>query len=206
MKSNLKNKILTRIYRHGRGWAFCASDFLNIAGRATIDSVLSRLSTENKIQKVITGIYSYPLQNKLSKNKVNDFYQVAQAIARKFGWRIIPDGNTALNYLGLSTQLVANALYYSDGPNKTYTIDNRILTFKHTAIKEINFRNSASSLIIQSFKAIGENNISQDLLQKIAVKYSLSHWKKIKKDTQKVTGWIYKHISDIVKEQEAKYG
>ena len=44
--------------------------------------------------------------------------QVANAIARKFNWRIQPTGDTALTYLGLSNQVNGNYTYLSDGPNK----------------------------------------------------------------------------------------
>ena len=45
-----------------------------------------------------------------------DIDQVATAMARKFRWRIQPGGAPALNYLGLSTQVPARAVYLSDGP------------------------------------------------------------------------------------------
>ncbi|MGI6085648.1 MAG: DUF6088 family protein [Acetivibrionales bacterium] len=57
---------------------------------------------------------------------------MAKAIARNYGWTIVPCGDTALNMLGLSTQVPAVWLYISDGPYKTYKADGMPLKFKHT--------------------------------------------------------------------------
>ena len=42
--------------------------------------------------------------------------EIAHAIARKNRWSIVPEGNTALNQLGLSTQVSAKWSYISSGP------------------------------------------------------------------------------------------
>ena len=41
------------------------------------------------------------------------------------------EGNTALNQLGLSTQVPADWTYISSGPYKEYTFGNVTLTFSH---------------------------------------------------------------------------
>jgi hypothetical protein len=51
-----------------------------------------------------------------------DIDQVARAIARKFRWRIQPSGTTAMNILGLSTQVPGRVVYLSDGPDRGYKI------------------------------------------------------------------------------------
>lgn len=195
---NIKQKILSKIYRNGRGWAFSAKDFLDIAKRSSADTILFRLYKENKIKKVITGIYSYPMISKFSKTEVYDFYKISKAIARKFCWRIIPDGNTALNYLGLSNQVVSKAIYLSDGPTREYNIENFNLNFKHISAKEFNLKDINSSIVFQALKTLGESNINEELLKKLADKYTLIQWQKIKKDTIKTTEWIRRYIVKIL--------
>jgi len=46
--------------------------------------------------------------------------RVAHALARKFGWTIQVSGNTALNILGLSTQVPIRYLYLSDGKSRSF--------------------------------------------------------------------------------------
>ena len=51
-----------------------------------------------------------------------DIDQVAQALSRKFNWRIQPTGNAALNQLGLFPQVPGSWVYLSDGPDREYEI------------------------------------------------------------------------------------
>ena len=116
MKKTSKNSALARIYGNGRGWAFSAKDFTAQIPRIDIDVALSSLVKENKIRRVLRGIYDYPIYSEiLKKNVAPDSRQVANSLARKFSWRIIPTGDTALNYLGLSTQLQSKYAFLSDG-------------------------------------------------------------------------------------------
>ena len=65
-----------------------------------------------------------------------DLDELASALARKSSWRIQPSENTALNQLGLSTQVPVQSVYLSDGPSKSYEIGKRQLTFKKRSLKE----------------------------------------------------------------------
>ncbi len=203
MSKSMKDKVISRIYGRGRGWAFSANDFLADFKRDDIDKAFSFLAQEQKIRRVIRGIYDYPIYSEILKKYVApDIEQVAYALARKFSWRIQPTGDTALNYLGLSTQVVGKSIYLSDGPSKKYDIDGQIIEFKNTVLKEAALKNPISALIVQALKAMGENNLSADFLNKLKDKYSLEEWRKIKSDTSNVTGWVYKNISNMVSELE----
>lgn len=103
---------------------FSKNDFLDLGGDDTIRKVLSRQETKGTIRRVLRDLYDYPRSSKLLQEQMGpDLDQVARALARKFGWRIQPSENTALNLLGLSTQVPAQAVYLSDGPGKTVTIE-----------------------------------------------------------------------------------
>lgn len=57
--------------------------------------------------------------------------EVADAIARKYNWTIAPSGNTALNLLGLSTQVPAKWTYISDGRYASFNVGKARIEFKH---------------------------------------------------------------------------
>jgi hypothetical protein len=198
MAKSVKDKVLYRIYSRGRGWAFSATDFTGDFARWKVDRSLADLAKEGKIRRVMQGLYDYPMYSDILKKEIApDIHMAASALARKYGWRIYPDGNTALNYLGLSTQIVAKHIYLSDGPGKRYEIGNRILTFKHTATKEAALKYANTALVIQAMKAAGEGQITDDFLKTLSQKYPAGEWEKIKKDASKTTGWVYKYISRI---------
>jgi len=201
MNKTVEDKILSRIYGNGRGWAFSQADFADLGTRSTIDSALNRREKEDLIRRVIRGIYDYPRHSDLLKKSISpDIDQVAHALARKFAWRIQPDGATAQNLLGLSTQVPARVVYLSDGPDRSYTIGKTSLAFEHTALKEAGFKLRQSRLLVQALRAYGEDRITPKILTQIRKQFDPVLRKKILLDTKTATGWIYAAIQEIARE------
>ncbi len=195
------NKILYRIYGHGRGWAFFAKDFSADFGSINIDKALSTLTKEGKIRRICRGMYDYPKYSDLLGQQLSpDHDQVAQAFARKFNWRTLPSGDAALNLLGLSTQIPGKFIYLSDGPNRKYSILSYKLEFKKTVLKEIGFKHRESGLIVQALKALGKERITAEVIEKIRKQLEPEKYGKILKDTKTVTGWVYDGIKEICRE------
>src|SRR5580692_10476305 len=93
MQQAIEQKILSRIYGNGRGWAFSQADFADLGARSTIDSALHRREREGVIRRVIRGIYDYPRHSKVLGGPLSpDIDKIAHALARKFAWRIQPNG------------------------------------------------------------------------------------------------------------------
>lgn len=195
---SIDNKILSRIYGRGRGWAFFAKDFSSDFGSANIDKALSALTKQGKIRRICRGMYDYPKYSEfLGQTLSPDFDQVAQAFARKFNWRIQPTGDAALNLLGLSTQVPGKYVYLSDGPNRTYGIGSYKLEFKKTALKEVGFKHRESGIIVQALKSLGNERVTPEILKKIRNELAMEMCPKILKDTKMVTGWVYDCIKEI---------
>jgi hypothetical protein len=197
----VEHKVLSRIYGNGRGWAFSQADFADLGSRSAVDSSLFRLEKEEIIRRVIRGVYDYPRYSELlKKTVVPDIDQVAHALARKFGWRIQPDGATAQNLLGLSTQVPARIVYLSDGPDRSYAVGNQTLAFEHTALKESVFKLAQSRLVVQALKSLGEERISPKVVSKIREQLDPALRRKILLDTKTSTGWVYAAIQEIARE------
>jgi len=201
VSQSIEDKLVSRIYGSGRGWAFSQADFADLGSRSAIDLALHRRKREGIIRRVIRGIYDYPRDSKALRGPVSpDMDQVAHALARKFAWRIQPDGATAQNLLGLSTQVPARIVYLSDGPDRSYTVGKTLLAFEHTALKEAGFKLQESRLIVQALKAYGENRITRKIIAQIRKKFDRSLRKRILIDTKTATGWVYAAIQEIAKE------
>lgn len=201
MQQSIESRILNRIYGKGRGWTFSPADFADLGTRSTIDSTLLRRSREGVIRRVIRGIYDYPRHSKALGGPASpNVDRVAHAMARKFGWRIQPDGATAQNLLGLSTQVPARVVYLSDGPDRLYALGKTPLQFEHTALKEAGFKLPESRLIVQALKAFGEDQITPKIIAHIRRQFPLALRRRILLDTKTATGWVYAVIQEIAKE------
>lgn len=198
---SIENKTSARIYGNQRGWAFSKIDFLDLGNDADIRKALSGLAARGTIRRVLRGVYDYPRISKLLDSEMGpDLDQVALALARKSGWRIQPSENTALNLLGLSTQVPAQSVYLSDGPSKSYEIGNQQLAFKKRPLKESVFKHKESELVVQALKALGQERIDPPTLKTLAAKWTPSMWKRILRDTKTAPAWVCDTIRNIVKE------
>jgi hypothetical protein len=195
---SIDNQVISRIYGHQRGWAFSKNDFVDLGGDAAIRKALSRLEAKGTIRRVIRGMYDYPrISTLLNETMGPDLGELAEALARKSGWRIQPSENTALNLLGLSTQLPAQSVYLSDGPSKTYAVGKRQLIFKKRRLKESSFKHRESKLVVQALKALGQQRIDEKLRQKLSKQWTPELWRKIVRDTKTAPAWVHGIIRSI---------
>ena len=198
---SIDNKLVSRIYGHQRGWAFSKNDFLDLGSDAAIRKALSRLETKGIVRRVLRGVYDYPrISSLLNETMGSDLDVLASAIARKSGWRIQPSENTALNLLGLSTQVPAKSIYLSDGPSKSYELGNRQLIFKKRALRESGFKHKESELVVQALKALGRDCIDSQICRTLSEKWTPDFWQKILRDTRTAPAWVCDIIRTITKE------
>lgn len=195
---SIDSQVISRIYGHQRGWAFSKNDFVDLGGDAAIRKALSRLEAKGTIRRVIRGMYDYPrISTLLNETMGPDLGELAEALARKSGWRIQPSENTALNLLGLSTQVPAQSVYLSDGPSKTYAVGNRQLIFKKRRLKESSFKHQESELVVQALKALGQQRIDEKLRQKLSKQWTPELWRKMVRDTKTAPAWVHGIIRSI---------
>lgn len=195
---SIADKVLARIYGYGRGWTFTQTDFLDMGSRSAIDTALHRLSKADRIRRVSHGVYDYPHYSELLKQVLSpDLDRVAWAIARKRNWNIEISGSTALNYLGLSTQVPGRLVYFSNGPTHVFQIGNSQIEFRHKALKESGLRTREASLVVQALKALGQERISPDVIETLRNRLDENSISSILRDTKTVTGWVREAIRDL---------
>ena len=195
MDNGYMQEIRARFLAAEDGAVFVAPDFADIADTATIRQGLKRLYQSGIIRRIIRGIYEKPKYSKLLDEYVAaDPDAVAKALARCYHWTIAPCGNTALNLLGLSTQVTAVWSYISDGPYKTYEWNSTKLEFKHRTNKEITGLSYMTSLVIQALKTLGRTNVTPEIIQTLSEKLSEAEKQACLKEATESTDWVYDTI------------
>lgn len=195
MDNGYMQEIRARILAAKDGTVFVAPDFADIANTATIRQGLKRLYQSGIIRRIIRGVYEKPKYSKLLDEYVaTDPDAVAKALARSYHWTIAPCGNTALNLLGLSTQVTAVWSYISDGPYKIYEWNSTKLEFKHRTNKEITGLSYMTSLVIQALKTLGRTNVTPEIIQKLCKKLSEDEMQACLKEATESTDWVYDTI------------
>jgi predicted transcriptional regulator of viral defense system len=202
MSLNMRNinteKFKKRINELGENAVFIANDFLDIAEYETVRKALNRLSDEGKIQKILRGVYYRPRYSELLQEyEAPSPHQTAMAIARKFNWNIAPSGTTALNMLGLSTQVPAKWSYISDGTYNSFHLENITIEFKRRNNREIGGMSYKTALIIQGIKALGKGNVDSTAIEKIRNTLTEDEKLTLLNEAKPTTVWIYQVIRKI---------
>lgn len=177
---------------------FFANDFLDIASNATVRQILKRLSDEDKIKRVIDGFYYNPSYSELiGEYEAVSIHELAIAIARKYNWNIAPYNSTALNLLGLSTQVPTHYKYISSGRYKEYKIGDTILEFKKVNPGEIANMSLKTATVIQAIKSLGKEDITREVIQKIRENLTEKERIDLMNESKSVPAWVYEVIREI---------
>jgi len=119
------------------GAVWTPTDFADLGTRAAIDKTLQRLVTAGDLRRIDRGLYDRPRQNSLTDHvTVPDYRAVIRAVARRDRARVLIDGMTAANDLGLTTAVPARI---------EVLVDARLKPIRLGRSQEIRFRTAAAS-------------------------------------------------------------
>lgn len=192
--------VTKRIAEANVGSVFVLSDFSDIADTDAIRQAITRIENNKTIIRIMRGVYYKPEYNDLLGEVVAPSPDaVAHALARNFGWTIVPCGDTALNLLGLSTQVPSQWVYVSDGAYKEYSFDNTTIKFKRTTNKEISKVSYKTALTIKALKALGKDNVTEAVIARLKKTLSEQEKANMLAEAKSATSWVYKLIKVICK-------
>jgi predicted transcriptional regulator of viral defense system len=144
------------------GEIFFISDFTELGNYEAVRKSLQRLTKEDSIKRIAKGIYLLPKINERLGVIYPHAEQIAKAIAKRDKARIIATGSTALNLLGLSTQIPMKVVFLTDGSARNIKVGNQTIQFKKTNPKNLSIEHRLTNLIIQALKAMGEKNVTRE--------------------------------------------
>ena len=166
------------------------SDFEDIASDTAVRQTLSRMVKRGEIIRVSRGIYCYPRSNPALGLDIipPSAEDIAQRVAERDKVKIIPTGDQALNQLGISTQVPANAVYITNGARKKISLGKgRSIIFRESnEFRLFDFKSNAMMLAVSAMRSIGEDKIVDDIMRVI------------KEIVRNVSPEIYKHDIRLV--------
>ena len=147
---DLKRGILHRIQAQpGRVWT--AVDLLDLGPRAAVDKALQRLVTENTIDRIVRGLYFLPSHNALTGGPtVPHSAAIIEAVARRDQVRVVIDGLTAANDLGLTTAVPARVTVLTDARLRPITLGRQVIRFRAAAPSRLHWAGRPAMRIVQA--------------------------------------------------------
>ncbi len=194
--------IAKRIEGAPPGTVFVPSDFHDISSVDNTNAVLSRMTRKGEIMRAVRGVYAKPKHIAILNEDVPPSPDaIAYAIARNNRWRIAPSGNTALNRLGLDTQIPAVYEYVSSGPYKTYQYGKFTIRLRHRANRDLLECSSTTCLVIQALKELGKESADHGLARQLADKLSCDDIMRFYDETRGTTAWVFEFAKMLREEK-----
>ncbi len=151
MTTTLKSLIMQRIHKADHGDVWTPTDFLDMGTRDAIDKALQRLTTHHELRRISRGLYDQPKINTLTDQlSVPSYQKVIDAIARRDSIRILMDGLTAANDLGLTHAVLGKVVVHTDGRLRPIKLGNLTIQFKLTTPGKLYWAGRPSMRIVQA--------------------------------------------------------
>ena len=132
--SSIPAAIRDRISAPAQPRVWTPEDFADLGPRTAVDQALHRLVASRNLRRIARGFYDTPQDNRLTgKPTYPNPRDVIDALARKGKVRVVVDGLTAANDLGLTDAVPARIGVLTDGRLRPITLGNLTLDFQAAA-------------------------------------------------------------------------
>lgn len=156
---DLKTQIQSRIATQP-GAVWTPVDFLDLGPRAAVDKALQRLAQSGDITRIDRGLYFRPRKSTLTGKPTHpDQKAVIDAVARRDQTRVVVDGLTAANDLGLTTAVPARVIVLTDARLRPIRLGNQQIQFKTVAPSRLYWAGRPAMRVVQALYWL------QDILQ-----------------------------------------
>ena len=193
------SEITKRIENMHEGQILFISDFSDLNGN---EKVVSRaLSAEEKkgnIVRLAKGMYLRPKSTRFGI-VYPSVDEMVKAIAHRDKSKVQQCGMTALNMLGLSTQVPTKYTYLTSGSSRKLKLGDRLIELKRSVPKNFVFKTTLGALLMQALKSLGEKNISkQEIVQIRKLIDNEKRMEHFKLDILLMPIWMRKLITNII--------
>ena len=148
---DLKSAISDRMVAGGVPSVWTPQDFLDLGSRVAVDQVLHRMTNNGDVRRIARGLYDKPTLNRLTNKPTHpDPRAVIDALAQRDQARILVDGITAANDLGLSDAVPARIVVHTDARLKPIKLGNLQIDFKTTAPSRLHWAGRPAMRVVQA--------------------------------------------------------
>jgi hypothetical protein len=149
--SDIKSRISALIDAAGPGHVWVPTDFAQLGNRDAIDKTLQRMVQAGDLRRIDRGLYDRPVLNRLTKRPTTpDYRAVVEAIARRDQLRLLVDGMTAANDLGLTDAVPAKVTVHTDARRRGIQLDKLSIEFKQTAPSRLYWAGRPAMRVVQA--------------------------------------------------------
>jgi len=210
--SSLKSRVYGRICAGPPAAVWTIGDFADFGSRDAVSKALQRLEAARNLRRIDPGLYDRPRINRLTgKPAAVDYRAVIDAIARRDQARILIDGMTAANDLGLSEAVPGRVVIHSDTRLKPLRLGNLTITFRPTSASKLYWAGRPAMRIVQALHwlkpKLGNSEESQRIRRRIEAllvsKQGAALRKDLKQGMQALPLWMQDLLRDLIESKHS---
>jgi hypothetical protein len=149
--SDLKDHILSRISTGHRASVWTVNDFLDLGSYEAVRKMLQRLASAGDIRRIDDGLYDRPQINHLTQRlDPPSPRDVIDAVTRRNQIRVLVDGMTAANDLGLTNAVPARIIVHTDARLRPIELGKMKITFRPTAASKLYWAGRPAMRLVQA--------------------------------------------------------
>lgn len=192
----LTEQVLKQAAGLPEGMPISARDFLHLGTRAAVDQVLSRSARKGKLLRIGRGLYVFPVESRwgLIFPPVS---KIIAGLALRKGEVIVPHAARAANALGLTTQVPAQLIYLTSGPNRKLRMKALVLEFRHAPEWQLLFPGRITGDVLRILAWSGEG-MAGDVLQKLRPKLTQADIQDLASVRPQLPTWMAQEISSLL--------
>ena len=163
-----------------------------------VGCTLNDLTHTGILTKLAQGIYAKPRKSRFGA-VLPTVDKIVQAIALRDKAEILPSGMTALNALGLSTQVPMSYTYLTSGSERIINLSTRKIYLKRGVPKNFCYSTKLIGLLVQALRTLKQENVGNEELQTIRMLLVKEPDREsLKKDVNMMPTWMKKLVKPMI--------
>jgi hypothetical protein len=208
--TSIQSAIQSRIRAPKTPRVWTADDFADLGSRSAVDLALHRLASTRDVRRIARGLYDVPSTNSLTgKPTSTNPHDVIDALTRKGKVRILVDGITAANDLGLTDAVPARIEVLTDGRLRPITLGNLTLDFHYAAPSRLYWAGRPAMRFVQALHWLRDMLSSDDgglRRRLISILRNPDHGQAIREDLRAgfsaLPEWMRATVRDLLRDAE----
>lgn len=164
-----------------------------------VGGTLALLTQEGVLKKVAQGIYVKPAMSRFGA-VLPSVGTIVRAIAERDHVQVMPTGITALNALGLSTQVPMTYTYLTTGSKRVIKMEGATVSLKTAVPRYFSFETKLIGMLVQALKSLTQEGVDEEHLSQIAKLLAQEpNQEAMKRDILCMPAWMKRIVKPLIK-------
>lgn len=164
-----------------------------------VGGTLASLTQEGVLMKVAQGIYVKPMKSRFGAVSPS-VGTIVRAIAERDHAQVMPSGVTALNALGLSTQVPMKYSYLTTGSKRVVKMDGATVTLRTAVPRYFCYETKLIGMLVQALKNLTQDGVEEEHLSQIVKLLAQEpDQEALMRDVLRMPAWMKRIVKPLIK-------